>query len=60
MRDFRVRSPLPAARPAADLSQPCVPPVGLSLATRSTRGRKPALRPKIPSILRGFQERLSC
>ena len=24
------------------------------------RGRKPALRPKIPSILRGFQERLSC
>ena len=35
MRDFRVRSPLPAARPAADLSQPCAPTVGLSLATRS-------------------------
>ena len=27
---FRVRSSLPAARPAADLSQPCAPPVGLS------------------------------
>ena len=26
---------LPVARPAADLSQPCAPPVGLSLATRS-------------------------
>ena len=25
MRDFRARSPLPAARPAADLSQPCTP-----------------------------------
>ena len=25
---------LPVARPAADLSQPCAPPVGLSLATR--------------------------
>ena len=35
MRDFRVRSSLPVARPAADLSQPCAPPVGLSLATRS-------------------------
>ncbi len=34
MRDFRVRSSLPVARPAADLSQPCAPPVGLSLATR--------------------------
>ena len=32
---FRVRSSLPAARPAADLSQPCAPPVGLSPATRS-------------------------
>ena len=36
MRDFRVRSSLPVARPAADLSQPCAPPVGLSLATRSS------------------------
>ena len=35
MSDFRVRSSLPAARPAADLSQPCAPPLGLSLATRS-------------------------
>ena len=35
MRGFRVRSPLPAARPAADLSQPYAPPVSLSLATRS-------------------------
>ena len=35
MRDFRVRSPLPVARPAADLSQPCARPVGLLLATRS-------------------------
>ena len=35
MRDFRVRSSLPVARPTADLSQPCIPPVGLSLATRS-------------------------
>ena len=35
MSDFRVRSPLPVARPSADLSQPCAPPVGLSLATRS-------------------------
>ena len=35
MRDFRVRSSLPVARPTADLSQPCAPPVGLSLATRS-------------------------
>ena len=33
--NFRVRSPLPVARPPADLSQPCAPPVGLSLATRS-------------------------
>ena len=32
---FRVRSSLPVARPTADLSQPCAPPVGLSLATRS-------------------------
>ena len=32
---FQVRSSLPAARPAADLSQPCAPPVGLSPATRS-------------------------
>ena len=32
---FRVRSSLPAARPAADLSQPCAHPVGLSPATRS-------------------------
>ena len=32
---FRVRSSLPAARPAADLSQPCAPPVGLSPATLS-------------------------
>ena len=30
-----LRSSLPAARPAADLSQPCAPPVGLSPATRS-------------------------
>ena len=30
------RSSLPVARPAADLSQPCAPPVGLSLATRSS------------------------
>ncbi len=36
IRDFRVRSSLPVARPAADLSQPCAPPVGLSLATRSS------------------------
>ena len=35
IRDFRVRSSLPVACPAADLSQPCAPPVGLSLATRS-------------------------
>ena len=35
MTDFRMRSSLPAARPTADLSQPCVPPVSLSLATRS-------------------------
>ena len=35
MRDFRVRSSLPVARPAADLGQPCAPPVGLSPATRS-------------------------
>ena len=36
MRDFRVRSSLPVARPAADLSQPWAPPVGLlSLVTRS-------------------------
>ena len=35
MRDFRVRSSLPVARPTADLSQPYAPPVGLSLATRS-------------------------
>ena len=35
MRDFRVRSSLPVARPTADLSRPCAPPVGLSLATRS-------------------------
>ena len=35
MRDFRVRSSLPVARPAADLGQPCAPPVGLSRATRS-------------------------
>ena len=34
---FRVRSSLPATRPAADLSQPCAPPVGLSPATRSPR-----------------------
>ena len=60
MRDFRVRSSLPVARPTADLSQPCAPPVGLSLATRSSRGRKPALRRETPSILRGFQGRLSC
>ena len=60
MRDFRVRSPLPVARPAADLSQPCAPPVSLSLATPQPRGRKPALRREIPSILRGFQGRLSC
>ena len=32
---FRARSSLPAARPAADLSQPCASPVGLSPATRS-------------------------
>ena len=30
-----MRSSLPVARPTADLSQPCAPPVGLSLATRS-------------------------
>ena len=42
MSDFRVRSPLPVARPSADLSQPCAPPVGLSLATRSpVVGRQP-------------------
>ena len=35
MRDFRVRSPLPVARPAADLSQPFARPVGLLLATRA-------------------------
>ena len=28
-----MRSSLPVARPAADLGQPCAPPVGLSLAT---------------------------
>ena len=32
---FRVRSSLPAVRPAADLSQLCAHPVGLSPATRS-------------------------
>ncbi len=32
---FRMHSSLPAARPAADWSQPCAPPVGLSPATRS-------------------------
>ena len=60
MRDFRVRSPLPEARPAGDLSQPCALPVGLSLATRQPRGRKSALRRETPSILRGFEGRLSC
>ena len=57
MRDFRVRSSLPVARPTADLSQPYAPPVGLSLGHPQPRGRKPALRREIPSILRGFQGR---
>ena len=48
MRDFRVRSPLPAARPAADLSQPCARPVGLSLATRSPGVRSQPCGAKYP------------
>ena len=44
----RVRSPLPAARPAADLSQPCARPVGLSLATRSPGGRSQPCGAKYP------------
>ena len=44
IKDFRVRSSLPVARHAADLSQPCAPPVGLSLATRSPGvGSQPAV-----------------
>ena len=38
MRDFRVRSSLPVARPTADLSQPYAPPVGLSLAPPAVQG----------------------
>ena len=52
MRDFRVRSSLPVARPAADLSQPCAPPVGLlSLVTRSIQGSEasPAARNTLDS-----------
>ena len=60
MRDFRVRSPLPAARPAADLSQPCARPGGPVARHPQPRGQKPALWREIPSILRGFQGRLSC
>ena len=60
MRDFRVRSSLPVARPAADLSQPCAPPGAPVARHPQPRGRKPALRREIPSILRGFQGRLSC
>ncbi len=59
MRDFRARSPLPAARPAADLSQPCAPPGGPVARHPQPRSRKAALRREIPSILRGFQGRLS-
>ena len=51
MRDFRVRSPLPVARPAADLSQPYAPPVGLSLAPPAAQGSEasPAARTTLDS-----------
>ena len=48
MRGFRARSSLPVARPAADLSQPCAPPVGLSLATRSPAARNTLASARIP------------
>ena len=51
MRDFRVRSSLPVARPAADLIQPCAPPVGLSLAPPAAQGSEasPAARNTLDS-----------
>ena len=49
-----MRSSLPVARHAADLSQPCAPPVGLSRRHPQPRGRKPARRREIPWILRAI------
>ena len=51
MRDFRVRSSLPVARPTADLSQPYAPPVGLSLAPPAAQGSEasPAARNTLDS-----------
>ena len=51
MRDFRVRSPLPAARPAADLSQLCARPVGPVARHSQPRGQEasPAARNTLDS-----------
>ena len=46
-----MRSSLPAARPSAELSQPCAPPVGLSLAPPAAQGSEasPAARNTLDS-----------
>ncbi len=56
---FRVHSSLPAARPAAGFESAVPTPVGLSSATRSPGIGSQPWR-EIPSILSGFQGRLSC
>ena len=57
---FRVRSSLPASSPRSRFGPAGRTPGGPVARHPQPRGRKPALRREMPSLLRGFQGRLSC
>ena len=60
MRDFRVRSSTARSSPHSRFEPAVRTPGGPVARHPQPRDRKSALRREIPSMLRGFQGRLSC